>query len=312
MEQGFSGMSLSTVQSAIAFFIFLFGGMPQTLASSPERPFLQLTVVQDASLVELSGVAASRRWPGVYWGHNDSGSSATLFAFNRRGQILARIPVTGAEAIDWEDLALFEHGGRSWLMIGDIGDNFAWRASFSLYLLPEPALDADSVAVVRRINVRYEDGPRDAESLAVDVQGQRILILEKAREQAGLYAVPLDSPVEEAVTARRLASLQLAAGWRAPGLPSRHVATAMDLSPDGRWLGVLSYRHFYAWHRKPAEPWSAVLERRPQRWALPRHGGFEAVAIEADSRSVVIAPEGQPMPLFRARGLLNSRRSSAD
>lgn len=75
-------------------------------AEPAQGSFVPLTTVSDRELPELSGLAASRRWPGVYWAHNDSGDGPRLFAFNRRGQVIARIEVEGAEAVDWEDIAL--------------------------------------------------------------------------------------------------------------------------------------------------------------------------------------------------------------
>lgn len=271
--------------------------------------FALLARVSDADLPEPSGLAASRRWPGVYWTHNDSGGLPMLYALNRRGQVLARIAVAGAGATDWEDIALFEREGQSWLAIGDIGDNLAWRQSVSVYLLPEPALDASEVSVARRIDLQYPDGPRDAEALAVDAAAGELLLLEKGGAPAGFYALPLDPPPGLAST-RRVAEVTLP--WPQPLPPvapldaarGRVAVTAMDLSRDGRQLAVMTYSHLYRYRRAPGEDWATAFARAPQVWPLPRHRGFEAMAVEADGVSVVVIPEGQPAPLYRAKGLL--------
>jgi hypothetical protein len=44
-----------------------------------------------AVLPELSGMAASRRHPGVLWAHNDSGNDAEVFAVRETGEVLATL-----------------------------------------------------------------------------------------------------------------------------------------------------------------------------------------------------------------------------
>jgi hypothetical protein len=283
-------------------------------AVAAEAPFVALTTLQEPDLPEISGLAASRRWPGLYWAHNDSGGRAELHAFDRRGRMRARIAVVGAQAVDWEDLALFERDGRSWLAIADIGDNLAWRSAVTVYLLPEPDPSDLQVRVERRIDFRYPQGPRDAEALAVDVASGQLLILEKGPAPAGFYALPLDPPPEPTpgvpLLARRLADLRLPWPQALPAVTplgaaqGRVAATAMDLSGDGRVLAVMTYTRLYRFSREPGEDWAQTLARAPASWKLPRLRGFEAMAIEADSRSVVIAPEAFPTPVFRAAKLL--------
>jgi hypothetical protein len=46
-------------------------------------------------LPEASGVAASRRTPGLFWAHNDSGEPV-IYALDSHGAIKGRVRVTGA------------------------------------------------------------------------------------------------------------------------------------------------------------------------------------------------------------------------
>jgi hypothetical protein len=295
---------------ARAMVLALALGCALPAAAAEKAVFEPLTTVNDRELPELSGLAASRRWPGVYWGHNDSGDRPRIFAFNRRGEVLARIEVEGADASDWEDIALYERDGRSWLAIGDIGDNFAFRETATVYLLPEPPLDASSATVQRRIDYRYADGPRDAEGLAVDAAAGRILVVEKGAPTVGFYSLPLDAG-PGLQTAERLATVELqprqpeppAAPLSAPR--GRVSVTAMDLSRDGRWLAMMTYSRLYGFAREPGEDWARALSRAPRSWPLPKGSrGLEAMAIEADGHSVVTAPEGVPTPVWRAKGIL--------
>ncbi|WP_114409737.1 hypothetical protein [Solimonas fluminis] len=283
---------------------------PSAGAGAAEPAFEPLATVSDVELPELSGLAASRRWPGIYWGHNDSGDGPRLFAFNRRGEVIARVEVEGAEAIDWEDIALYERDGRSWLAIADTGDNFGFRDTATVYLLPEPALDASRVKPLRRLDFRYPDGPRDAEGLAVDAEGGSILVVEKGAPQVGFYRLPLDAG-PGVQTAERLATLQLPVPAKQPlaaplSAPRGRVSvTAMDLSRDGLRLAMISYSRLFCFDRRPGEGWAEALVRPPRSWPLPKLGGLEAMAIEPDGRSVVVAPEGVPTPVLRARRILD-------
>jgi hypothetical protein len=289
----------------------ILGGLGLAMAAHAAEPAFQpLTTVSDPELPELSGLAASRRWPGVYWAHNDSGDGPRLLAFNRRGQVIARIEIEGAEAMDWEDIALYEREGRNWLAIGDIGDNLAFRDMATIYLLPEPALDASRARPQRRLDFRYPDGPRDAEGLAVDAEGGHILVMEKGGPRAGIYRLPLDAG-PGVQTAQRLATLELPVpGKLPPAAPlsaprARVSVTAMDLSRNGLYLAMISYSRLFCFDRAPGEGWTEALARPPRSWPLPRRGGLEAMAIEADGRSVVVAPEGIPTPVLRAKRILD-------
>ena len=44
-------------------------------------------------LAESSGLAISRRNPGVLWSHNDSGNAAVLFALDGSGTVRGRVRV---------------------------------------------------------------------------------------------------------------------------------------------------------------------------------------------------------------------------
>ena len=62
--------------------------------------------VANALVTELSGIAASRAHPGVFYAHNDSGDSARFFAFDASGNTIGEFVLQGITAVDWEDMAL--------------------------------------------------------------------------------------------------------------------------------------------------------------------------------------------------------------
>lgn len=105
-----------------------------------------------APIGESSGMVQSRKYPGVFWTHNDSGDSARLFAIRADGSLVRPddglpydgIQVGGARNHDWEDLTLID--GQ--LIIADTGNNANKRRDLVLYFLPEPNPYRDRVSYV--------------------------------------------------------------------------------------------------------------------------------------------------------------------
>ena len=94
-------------------------------ACAPASP----AVSADPSANELSGLVRSRSQPGLLWSHDDSGAGPVLFGLRADGRVAARPTVTGAQAVDWEDIAAGPApDGRPLLYVGDIGDNASRRA----------------------------------------------------------------------------------------------------------------------------------------------------------------------------------------
>jgi hypothetical protein len=254
-----------------------------------------------AEVHESSGVACSRVADGRFWTHNDSGDEPRLFAFDREG-VTRAFEVTGAKADDWEDICSFEKDGKGWLLIGDTGDNKSKRKGVALYLVEEPRslpprdAAAASLPVARRLQVRYEDGAHDCEGLAVDPVSEKVLLVTKVRSgevRPAIYFVALGTllgaPVDGPVEARKLADLP-------PPVPL--LTTALDVSPDGLRLVVLSYGDAYGWVRTKDEHWPAALARPPVRLAMPKRGQGEAVCFGRDGRALYLTSEGQPCPVW--------------
>ena len=264
--------------------------------------------VGDPELPEISGLAASRRLPERFWVHNDSGNPARLFALSGQGRVLQRLDLQGAQNLDWEDIAAFVDQGQPWLAIADTGDNFAIRSEVSILLLPEPEALNGAVPVARTLHFRYPGGARDLEAMTVDAAAGKILLLEKCRPPARFYTLDLDGPEQQ--QAQEVAVLP--DWWPEAGAPVetigerryRGAATAMDLSPDGRRLAILTNTHWMVFARPPGMDWNAVLARPPQASGrLPRQGVsrrtiFEALGWASD-RELLIAGERLPAPLLR-------------
>src|SRR5206468_8997829 len=96
---------------------------------------------------EVSGIVASRRHPGVFWVHNDSGNAAALFAVRRDGSLVREYAVK-APSLDWEDIAVDDAGH---LYLGDIGNNAGLLPIRTIYEIdePDPELEAKAPLPVR-------------------------------------------------------------------------------------------------------------------------------------------------------------------
>lgn len=284
-----------------------------------------LRLIEVPALRELSGLAVSRTQPQLFWAHNDSGNAPLLFLFDQRGRLRTQVEVPGADALDWEDMASFEEGGQSFVVVADTGDNLAWRSEVAVLILAETAPAADgappTLALQRTIRFRYEGGPRDVEALAVDVAAGQILLLEKRRPPAQLFVLDLHGPDRQ--LARPIATLR--DEWPEAPTPVetigdrryRGAVTAMDLSTDGRHLALLTSTHWMLLSRAPGEAWAAALQRPPLRIErLPRGEPnlrktiFEALAWGSDG-AVWISGEHQPAPLLRMQPFARSAAPEA-
>jgi len=269
-------------------------------------------------LSETSGLATSRRRDDLLWAINDSGTAPRLHAVGVDGADRGFTTVEGVDAVDWEDLASFDLAGRSYLLIADTGDNLSWHERSSLLVVEEPelagaALPPGSVTKPAwRILFQFEDGPRDCEAVAVD--GDRVLLIDKRSQPPGLYELPLrpeaaTNPTSDAPpvsVARRIGSVAgippptrsdvAAARWL-----GRYFAmpTAFDLSVDGRFAVVLTYREAYLYARGTDEPWPETFARPPQRVELPSLAQAEGIAFARDGRTLFVTSEGVGAPLFR-------------
>src|ERR1044072_2048451 len=78
------------------------GEAPTPPPLAPAQP-PQLATLEDQKVRESSGLVASRRSPGLFWTHNDSGDGPFVYAFDRAGRSRGTWRVEGGEAAEWEE-----------------------------------------------------------------------------------------------------------------------------------------------------------------------------------------------------------------
>jgi hypothetical protein len=211
------------------------------------RPPAHLANLENQSIKESSGIAASRSNAGVFWTHNDSGDGPFIFAFDRRGKHRGVWRVAGAGAVDWEDMAIGPGPaqGRSYLYIGDIGDNLKKRNQITVYRVAEPRIiPKDSSSTVRNprrteaadaIRLKYPDGKYDAETLLIHpLTGDLYIITKVMGAAARVYKLRAPTPKSGAAT------LSFVGEFRFPN-PFVGFVTGGDISPDGHRVVICDY-----------------------------------------------------------------------
>jgi hypothetical protein len=279
----------------------------EDLARAPYSEPRLAALILDLSVAEISGLAASRRHDDVLWVHNDSDAKPSVIALNTRGEVIGSVRVRGVVNTDWEDLASFELDGKPYLAIADSGDNGGLRREIAVIVIPEPEPQAKSVTPAWIARIRWPDGPRDCEAMAVDARAREILLLAKKRVPAQLFRVPL-APTS---SAQLLVAEQIASISHIPQPTPEDIAvnprmgrfmgqiTAMDLSADGTRLALLTYRDGYEFVRTAGTSWRDVLGNPPMRLGLPPLPQGESLAYSRDGQSIWASSERLPAPLVQ-------------
>lgn len=137
---------------------------------------------------EASGLAVSRRNPGVAWvlddGPGTTGVLAVPYGPSATAATGGAVTLEGLDGRDTEALAVGDCAAdepRSCLFIGDIGDNRRSRDSVRIHRVVEPDLSdglPDAPVAADTVTLTYPDGPTDAE--AMFAVGGRLFIISKA------------------------------------------------------------------------------------------------------------------------------------
>ncbi|MDH3304158.1 MAG: hypothetical protein OEM50_00745 [Gammaproteobacteria bacterium] len=273
-------------------------------APSRQLPTLAAVVIgrlEDPNIREASGLARSQRQDDLFWIINDNGAKEWVHAVNPRGKRIGEFDLKKSDNVDWEDLASFSIDGTPYLLVADIGDNDAKYKTRTLYVVEEPvAAKNKKKKIAWQIDFRYPDGPRDAESVAVDVENQRALVLTKRNTPPVLYEVPLQPVDDKKVTAKWLGTIRsLPPPSRldvefAPKTNDWHwQPVGMDISADNLAAVILTYRAVYYYTRQPGQDWFDALNTRPRRVSLGNFRNAEAIAFGNDTRMVVVTGENK-------------------
>ena len=239
--------------------------------------------IRDQRITESSGLAASTRHPGVVYTHNDSGGVPKIFALGPDGRVRAVLTVGGASARDWEGMAIGKDArGRSAIFVADIGDNLggAWPY-VTVYRIPEPSQVRSQTLRATAFKIKYQDGPRNAETLMINPRTNRLYIASKLFG-GKIYEAP-----------KRLRTGGFNVMRKVGDAPA--IATDGAFSPDGRTCVIRTYFG--------ARLYSVGRDGRPGKTLktidLPLQKQGESVTYTPDGRSLLVGSEGTDQPVYK-------------
>jgi hypothetical protein len=164
-------------------------------------------VVGNPEVVAVTGVAASARHPRAYYLHNGPPDVARFFAVAETGADLGTYQVSGADAVDWEDVAVGPCPAGSCVFLADIGDRAQSRGQYAIYRVPEPSALAAGVTTVTAdaFPFSYPDGSHDAAAILVHPTTRAVTIITRDRGGTGtfVYDLPTTQPGQPVTATRR-------------------------------------------------------------------------------------------------------------
>lgn len=241
---------------------------------------------------EVSGIVASRTYPGVIWLHNDSGSGAALIAIDENGKHLATYVLKGAKSRDWEDIAQGANpfGEGNFLYVADVGNNKAHSGkphkNVRIYRFPEPNPHQQGARIktydFSPIYLTYPDSAHDVEAVTIDPQDGALYLFTKREPRSRVYR--LDNP------------------HKAKG---EHVLTfvgeipftmlvAADINADGSRILLKDYASVWFWQRDSQQPLFELLQtpgHRVSAYLIEPQG--ESVSFDARGRGFFTISEAR-------------------
>jgi hypothetical protein len=238
----------------------------------------------DEKLPEASGLAVSVVNPGSLWSINDSGNAAEVYLIDTTAHIKLTCKLN-VENRDWEEVAVGPGPieGKTYVYVGEIGDNNAIYDTKYIYRFEEPIADQPikNVTLVDTLKIRMSDGKRDTEAMLIDPFTKDLYLISKREDSVGVYKVSQPFS-KQLMTAQKVATIPF------------FKVVAGAFSPDGTEILLKDYDHVYYWKRSKDEPLEAVLLRKPEELPYKREAQGEALAWKLDGSGYYTLSETNP------------------
>ncbi len=202
-----------------------------------------IATFSNTNINESSGIVTSNNFPGIFWTHNDSGGTSTLYPVYQDGTspAITEISISGATNVDWEDITIDNAGS---IYVADTGNNAISisallagygfdRTDLCIYKIPEPSSITNVTSGVVRIPFHYPEWTTqtkynfDAEALFWARGTVYLLTKHFLNTETSLYRF-------NSLTGGASTPLELRSSFDVQGS-----VTAADASSDGNRLVVL-------------------------------------------------------------------------
>lgn len=259
----------------IILFVSCFDDRSSSGDSDGFLPPQRLAELTEKKLDEVSGMASSAANPGYFWVHNDSGNPAVVYLINDSLEIKLECKLEGVRNRDWEDIAVGPgpEEGKTYIYIGDIGDNHSNHAVKYIYRFEEPVASAKTSEMTIRnfdtIAFSLEDGKKDTESIMVHPETKDIYVVSKREKPVFVYHLRYPFTKNDTLTAVKLLSL-----------PLTQIVSA-GFSPDGDEILMKNYDEIYYWEVGDGSVVDA-LKKVPQRLRYTEEPQGESIAFNLD------------------------------
>ena len=236
--------------------------------------------VDDRSLKEISGIDASRIYPGTYYVHNDSGDGAYLYRIDKDAKVLSKKKIRGAESVDWEDLSVGPCPDGSCVYIADFGNNNHQRDVFDIYRVPENSDRGE------RFRFRYPDSERhNAEAFAINPKDGSMFVIRKTRQDTNtLFKFP--SLRSDVMTLKKVCDFTHIGDQR---------VTGADIHHDGSSMLIRTYDWVYEFRNREGKTICDSVVRKMKHYE-PQG---EAIAYKNNSNDFVTVSEKRGQPLYK-------------
>jgi len=251
--------------------------------------------MQNRELKETSGIAASGIFDDIYYIHNDSGDTSRFFAITPKGKLVSTFYFKADKnlpsmQLDCEDISVGKgpKPGKSYVYLGDIGDNYNGRPYVTVYRFEEKlSWTSDSInhVIPAQLHLRYPDGSKDAEALLIDPIENLLYIVNKRTDTIRVYTTPLNFKNNE----DRVLTLRTKVYFS--GFKPFKYITAGDISKDGTKILIKSYGKVYYWQRREKEHVWETLQRKPAELPYDMQRQGEAIGFTPDGEGYYTTSE---------------------
>jgi hypothetical protein len=228
---------------------------------------------------EASGLAESKRNPGHLWTIQDKGNSNILYLIDAgNGDLVAEYKILGTTNRDWESIEISggPEAGKSYLYIGDTGDNDMVYEDYTIYRFEEPKFEENHrnqlieiETQVDKVVFDFAKKSHDVETLLVDPFTNDIFLVTKRDLYSLLYTLPFPQS-----TAKKTSAVL-------SGTFSFRFATAGCVSEDGNEVMIKTYDRIFYWKRSSGQSFQDLLGTVPSLAPYEREAQGEAVCFSS-------------------------------